>query len=63
MKWPPSNHDLNPIENLQLIVKVKLYESGKQYNSNVILQEAIKTTMSEIEPSGVKRLTKSMHNK
>ena len=33
MKYPPSSSDLNPVENLLLIVKRKLYDSGKQYNS------------------------------
>ena len=29
MEWPPQNSDLNPIENLWSIVKMKLYEDGK----------------------------------
>ena len=57
MKWPPS------IENLWLTVKIKLYECGIQYNSKVDLWEAIKTTMSEIEPIEAKKLTKSMDDR
>ena len=34
MEWPPSNPDLNPIENLWSAVK-KLYKGSKQYNSKV----------------------------
>ena len=32
MEWRVSSPDLNSIENLWSIVKMKLYESGKQYN-------------------------------
>ena len=39
---------------------MKLYEGSKQYNCKADLWEAIKTTMSETEPTGVKKLTKSM---
>ncbi|CAI9721779.1 Hypothetical predicted protein [Octopus vulgaris] len=35
MERPPSIPDLNPIENLWSIVKQKLYEGGKPYNSKV----------------------------
>ena len=45
---------LDPNENLQSIVKMRLYEGGKQCNSKADLWEAIKTTMSEIEPVEVK---------
>ena len=37
MEWPPSNSDLNLIKYLWSIVKMKLYECGKQYNSKVDL--------------------------
>ena len=40
--------DLNPIKNLSLIVKMNLYEGGKED-----LSKTIKTTMLEIEPAGV----------
>ena len=55
--WSP---DLYLIKNLQSIVKMKLYEGGKQYNSKTDLWETIKITMSEIEPAEVKKITKSM---
>ena len=35
---------------------MKLYEGGKQYNSKADLWEAIKTIMSEIEPTEVKNV-------
>ena len=41
--------DLNLIENLWSIVKIKLYEGYKQYNSKTSMWRAIKITMSEIE--------------
>ena len=52
MELPPSSPDLNLIKNLWLVVKIKLYEVGKQYNSKVGQWEAITTTMLEIEPAG-----------
>ena len=63
MEWPPSSPDLNPIENLWSIVKLKLLGGGKQYSSKTDLCKAIKTIMSEIEPAEVKKkdLTKSMY--
>ena len=53
MEWPLSIPDPNPIKNLWSIVKMELYEAGKQYN-----WKAIKTTMSEIEPAEVKKKKK-----
>ena len=58
MEWLPSNPDLNSTENLFSVVKIKLYEGGKQYNSKADLGEAIKTTMSEIKPAEVKKKKK-----
>ena len=52
---PPLILDTNPIENLWLFVKVKLYEDGKQYNNKADQWEAIKRTMSEIEPAKLKK--------
>ena len=43
------------LENQLSIVKMKLYEGDKQYNIKADLWEAIKTTMSEIEPAEVKK--------
>ena len=55
MKCPPSSPDLNTIENLWSIVKMKLYEGVKQYNYKADLWEAIKTITSEIELAEVKK--------
>ena len=63
MELPPSSPDLNLIENLWLIVKMKLYEGSKRYNSKADLWEAIKTTMSETKFADVKKITKSMYNR
>ena len=49
MKWPPLNPMLNLFENQWSIVKMKIYEGGKQYNCKIDLWEAIRTTMSETE--------------
>ena len=64
MAWPLSSLDLNPIENLCSIVKMKLYEGGKQYNNKADLCVAIKTAMSEIKLAEVyKKLRKSTNNR
>ena len=54
MERPPASPSLNPIQNLWSVVKMKLHEGGKQYNSKADLLKAIKTTMSEIELAEVK---------
>ena len=64
MEWPSSSPELNPIENLCSIVKMKLYEGGKQYNSIADQWEAIKATMLKIDPAEIKeKITKSMNNR
>ena len=48
MEWLPSSADLNLIENLRSIVKMKLYESSKQYNnSSSLLCLAISTDIPD----------------
>ena len=59
-EWPQLSPDLNPIENLSSIMKMKLYESLKQYKSKADLWEVIKTTVLETEPPELKILTNSM---
>ena len=49
MEWLPSNPDLNPVEKLWSVVKIKLYERGKQYNNKADPWKAIKTTMLETQ--------------
>ena len=56
MEWPPWSPDLNSIENLWSIVKMKLYVGGKQYNSQADLGEAIKTNMTETDPVEERKL-------
>ena len=58
MEWLPSSPYLNLIKNLWSIMKVKLSQGYKQYNSKINLWEAIKTTMSEIDPAEVKNIYK-----
>ena len=55
MEWPSSSLDLNLNKNLSSIVKMRLYECGKQCNSKTDLWEAIKTTVLKIEPVEVKK--------
>ena len=54
MELPLSNPDLNRIENLWSIVKIKLHEDGENSNSKADLVAAIKSTISEIEPTEAK---------
>ena len=49
MKWPQLNPNLNLIENIWSIVKMKLYVADKQNKINANIREVIKTFMSEIE--------------
>ena len=49
LEWLQSSPDLNLIVNLWLIIKMKLYDDGKQYKSKANLWETIKTDMLEIE--------------
>lgn len=63
MEWLLSSLNLNLIENLWPIVKMTLYEGGKQYNSKVDIYKAIKATKSKTEPAEIKNLTKSMGNR
>ena len=60
MVGPPASPDLNPIENLWSVVKRKLYEAGKQYNSRNDPKEAIKECCRTISPETIKNLTISM---
>ena len=50
MEWPPSSPDLNLIENLWSIVKIKLYRGEKHYNSKAYLEYEIKIIISEMGP-------------
>ena len=61
VEWPPSSPDLNPTENLWSMVKKKLYEGGKtiQQQSRPIGRK-LKTTILEVEPAEVKKITKLM---
>ena len=62
MEWPPQSPDLNPIENLWSMVKMKLYEGGKQYTSKSELWEAIESTCAEVSPEEIGKLTNSTND-
>ena len=63
MEWSLSSPDLNLIENLWSLVKTKSHEGGKRFNKKTNLQEAIKTTLSEIEPAEAKKKKKKKETK
>ena len=55
MEWSSLSPDLNLMENLWSIVKMKLYKGGIQYNSKSDPWEVIKTTMLEMELAEAKK--------
>ena len=63
MERPPHSQDLNPIENLWSIVKRKVYEGGRQYNSTDDRWNAINTAVAEISSDEIKRLTSSVDDR
>ena len=63
MNWPPQSPDLNPIENLWLIIKRRIYEGAKQYRSKADLWEAIKNVCATLTPAEIKNLTATMDDR
>lgn len=49
IEWPSRSPDLNPIENLWSILKLKVYRNNKQYSSLHELEKAIKAAWREID--------------
>ena len=49
MLWPACSPDLNPIENFWSILKLKIYEDGKQYLSKNCLWEAIQSCAAAVD--------------
>lgn len=45
IELPPSNHVLNPLENLWSVMKMEIYEGAKQYENKTDLWETVKTGM------------------
>ena len=60
MIWPPCSPDLNPIENLWLILKKEMYVAGKQYNSIDELWNAITNAARNVSKDSIKALTSSV---
>ena len=54
MQWPANSPDLNPIENLWSILKMKIYETGRQYCSKDDLWKAIEAATNGISTSTIK---------
>ena len=52
-EWSPLSPDLNPIKKSMVSCEDK---GGKQYNSKADLCKAIKTTISEIEPTEINQI-------
>lgn len=46
MEWPASSPDVNSIENIGSVLKMKLFEVTKQYDSKENLLKTFKTAMS-----------------
>ena len=64
MQWPPASPDLNPIENLwndrRTIVKKKIYDGGRQYNSKSNVWDAIQQSCKGVSTNQIEALTNSM---
>lgn len=50
--------NINPIENLQTIIKRNEYENGKQYSSQDDLCDAIKTAVVKLKVKTIEKLNK-----
>ena len=57
MEWPPYSPDLNPVENLQLIVKEEVYVCRKQYNSREELWNAVNNAANNVSKDIIRNLT------
>ena len=60
MKWPERSPDLNPIENLCLILAAKVYANGKKYDNVNELTTAILSEWAGIESETLRKLINSM---
>ena len=63
MNWPPQSPDLNPIENLWAVIKMRLYPDAKQYRSKNELWDAIKQVCADLKPEEIKNLTDTMDDR
>ena len=57
MKWPPYSPDLNPVENLWLIVKEEVYVCRKQHNSREELWNAVNNAANNVSKDIIRNLT------
>lgn len=62
MRWPVLSPDLNPIENVWIILARRIYHGGRQFSSKQELQSTILQAWDEIESVYTKRLVRSMSN-
>ena len=60
MQWPANSSNLNLIENLWSILKMKIFEIGCQYCPKDDLWKAIEAAVNGISTSTIKNLTDSM---
>ena len=63
MVWPACSPDLNPIENFWSLLKLNVYEDGKQYSSKNCLWEAIQSCAAAVDKDTIKTLTDSTNNR
>ena len=49
MNWPSLSPDLNPMENLWVVLSQEVYSNGKQYNTRVELIDGIKFCWNKIK--------------
>ena len=63
MDWPAYSPDLNPIENVWGLLSRSIYGSGRQYDSEKDLKEAIWSAWRHLDENIIKTLIFSMENR
>ena len=63
LEWQALSPDLNPIENIWVILARRFYANGRQLNNRDELIAIIQKTWNEIEPEFLSRLVDSMKNR
>ena len=63
MIWPAASPDLNPIENLWAVFKMRLYANNHQFSSKDDLWAAIQDVAAAITPEEIHNLTNSVDSR
>lgn len=55
MEQLPASLDINPIVNLWIIIKIEVYENGKQHSSKDLPWKAIKTAANDVKVETIEK--------